>query len=82
MYYGTEQLFNGGNDPENREVLWTSMKTDTDMYKFIGLLNQIRKQQSVWEHPQIERWVDDSFYSFSRGKLLVALTNDDSGNSQ
>jgi alpha-amylase len=24
MYYGTEHKFNGGNDPEDREALWTT----------------------------------------------------------
>lgn len=25
VYYGTEQGYAGGNDPENRETLWTDM---------------------------------------------------------
>lgn len=36
VYYGTEQEFNGGNDPENREPLWpTDMNTQSDMYLYI-----------------------------------------------
>lgn len=25
IYYGTEQAFGGGNDPDNREVLWNNL---------------------------------------------------------
>lgn len=25
VYYGAEQLFAGGNDPQNRETLWTNL---------------------------------------------------------
>lgn len=35
VYYGTEQYFKGGADPENREVLWTSMNAGSAMYKYI-----------------------------------------------
>ena len=33
VYYGTEQAYNGGNDPDNRNSLWPNFKTDHDMYK-------------------------------------------------
>jgi len=35
VYYGTEQAFNGGSDPANREPLWTSMNQNSEMYKYI-----------------------------------------------
>lgn len=35
IYYGTEQAYHGGNDPENREPLWTNMNTNSEMYKYI-----------------------------------------------
>lgn len=35
VYYGSEQAFHGGNDPDNREPLWTSLNTKSDMYLFI-----------------------------------------------
>jgi alpha-amylase len=35
VYYGSEQGFKGGDDPNNREVLWTSMNTGSDLYKYI-----------------------------------------------
>lgn len=29
VYYGSEQLFAGGNDPNNREILWNNMDTNS-----------------------------------------------------
>lgn len=42
-YYGSEQGFAGGNDPENRETLWTNMNTNSEMYKYISQINKVRK---------------------------------------
>ncbi|AFR95631.1 alpha-amylase [Cryptococcus neoformans C23] len=43
VYYGSEAGFNGGNDPENREPMWTSnYDTNSDMYKFFTALNAVR----------------------------------------
>jgi alpha-amylase len=75
VYYGTEQGFSGGDDPENREVLWTSMNTDSDMYKFVTKAVTTRKQFKAWEYPQVERYVNNDIYAFSRGDILVAVTN-------
>jgi alpha-amylase len=33
MYYGTEQYFDGGNDPFDREPLWTT-NLDTSGYMY------------------------------------------------
>ena len=76
MYYGTETKFNGGNDPDNREPMWkTGMPTDTELYKYIALLNKIRSDNKIWNHDHIERWVDDDVYAWSRGDLTIATTN-------
>lgn len=43
IYYGTEQGFAGGNDPDNREPLWTSgYSTNTDLYSHIKTLVAFR----------------------------------------
>ncbi|KAK8854787.1 hypothetical protein IAR55_003526 [Kwoniella newhampshirensis] len=43
VYYGSEAGFKGGNDPDNREPLWTtSYDTNSDMYKFFASLNAAR----------------------------------------
>lgn len=80
MYYGTEQLFHGGNDPDDREPLWTTgLSTDGEMYKFVSQLNAARAQQQWWSEPQVERWADDTFYAFTRGDTLVVLSNQSDG---
>jgi len=76
VYYGSEQGFNGGNDPYNREPLWTtSFNQQTTLFQFIQLVNNYRKKAAVWEDEQIQRYADDSFYAFTRGSSFVALTN-------
>jgi len=42
-YYGSEQGFAGGADPENRETLWTNFNTNSDLYRFIAAINKVRK---------------------------------------
>ena len=43
VYYGTEQGFNGGNDPNNRESLWPFISAENPLYKFIATLIKFRK---------------------------------------
>jgi len=44
IYYGTEQEFDGGNDPANREVLWTTNFDETGAtWQHIATLAKIRK---------------------------------------
>ncbi len=45
LYYGTEQEFFGGNDPANREDLWTSeFATDGVTFRHIAELAAMRKE--------------------------------------
>ena len=74
-YYGTEQYYGGGADPANRESLWQDYNTDSSLYKMIATVHAQRKASQIWNHEQVERYVDDNFYAFSRGEFLVALTN-------
>lgn len=75
VYYGDEQAFSGGQDPLNREALWTDMNADSDIYNYLKTLNQFRKSTEFHLHDQIERYVDDNFYAFSRGNALFTFTN-------
>eukprot|EP00343_Euplotes_focardii_P004097 CAMPEP_0205815078 /NCGR_PEP_ID=MMETSP0205-20121125/20537_1 /ASSEMBLY_ACC=CAM_ASM_000278 /TAXON_ID=36767 /ORGANISM="Euplotes focardii, Strain TN1" /LENGTH=393 /DNA_ID=CAMNT_0053100407 /DNA_START=138 /DNA_END=1316 /DNA_ORIENTATION=- len=77
VYYGTEQEFNGGNDPECRETMWGHMDTQSKMYNFISQMVHARKNFKVWEAQQVERFVNDEIYAFSRGEVLVITTNED-----
>lgn len=75
VYYGSEQGYGGGGDPQNREQLWTNMNQGSDLYQFVKAGVSARKRNQVWNHPQLEKWVDDNFYAFARGNLFVATTN-------
>ena len=55
-------------------------KTDGDFYQMIAKINAQRKASKIWDNSYVERHVDDSFFAYSRGEFLVALTN--SGSTQ
>ncbi|KAK2949373.1 putative Alpha-amylase A type-1/2 [Blattamonas nauphoetae] len=75
VYYGDEQGFSGGDDPNNREPMWNSgWKQDHQLFKFIAACANARKKIGV-NDALVERYVDDQFYAFSRGQVFVALTN-------
>jgi alpha-amylase len=75
IYYGSEQAYNGGDDPANRESLWPNYNTESDLYKFISILVKTRQNHKLSIQSQIQRYVSDDFYSFSRAQVLVCLTN-------
>jgi alpha-amylase len=78
-YYGSEQGFGGGNDPENREVLWRNFDKNHDIYTFTQTINRARTAQQIWNNQFQEKWADDTLYAFTRGKFFVALTNNVNG---
>lgn len=39
MYYGSEQMFGGGDDPKNREPIWNSLDKSSDGYQFVKKIN-------------------------------------------
>jgi alpha-amylase len=48
IYYGTEQEFNGGNDPANREDFWpTGYRTDGETFRWVSRLAGLRKAYPV-----------------------------------
>merc|ERR550534_1610333 len=76
VYYRSEQGFKGGNDPNNREPLWTTgFNTGSELYKFIQTAVSARKKWNVWNFPQVRRYVDSNFYAFSRNWVLILTTN-------
>ena len=44
VYYGTEQYYAGGDDPNNREILWRNMDPNSEMYRYIATINEARKR--------------------------------------
>lgn len=77
VYYGGEQGYAGGNDPYNREILWTNLNTSSSMYNFVKTAVHFRKDMQVWNYDFVERYAADNFYAFSRGKALFAFSNTD-----
>jgi alpha-amylase len=79
LYYGTEQDFAGGNDPSNREDLWTSeYKTDSDTFRFIQKLAKIRKDHAairrgdikvVWSTDRTNDEEDAGIFAYERAGL-------------
>ncbi|ORY93108.1 glycoside hydrolase superfamily, partial [Syncephalastrum racemosum] len=81
VYYGTEQGFKGGNDPNNREVLWTSnYDTSSDLYKFIKIVNdQVRQKSNKTVKLNVD--VGTNTYAFTHGKNLIVVNNYGSGST-
>jgi alpha-amylase len=52
------------------------------MYLYLKTVIEARKKHSIWNEAQVERYVDAEFFSYSRGKFLVCLTNKVSGTVQ
>ena len=70
IYYGTEQGFSG-HIGENREPLWPHYDTEHELYMFISTIVKFRVQlgAEVYDVAQVERYVDDEFFAFSRGNV-------------
>jgi alpha-amylase len=83
VYYGTEQGFNGPADPNNRESLWPHYNTDHQLYKAISTMAKFRNSlgSNLYNSPQIERYVDDNIFAFTRSNVFIATTNVGSGQS-
>ena len=78
FYYGGEQYYSGGDDPNNREPLWDNYNTGTEIYRILGITNSLRKSKSIWNLDIVQRYSDDNFYSFSRGDILACFSNTNS----
>ncbi len=76
VYYGTEQDFAGGNDPANREDLWsTGFPTTGGTFKSIQKLAKIRKSSAairkgaskvVWSTTNVGSEEDAGIFAFER----------------
>jgi alpha-amylase len=91
VYYGTEQEFDGGNDPTNRERLWdTGFRTDGATFKWIQKLIRIRKAYAPlrygtivvrWSTNDVANEEDANTFAFERTfanhTILVALNVSD-----
>jgi len=75
FYYGGEQYYAGGDDPNNREPLWDNYNTDSTLYQILGKVHALRKKYSIWNLPIVQRYADNNFYAFTRGDILACFTN-------
>ncbi len=76
LFYGTEQDFTGGNDPANREVLWTTgFPTDGATFTHIAKLARIRKAypalrrgdtKVLWSTTHVGSEPDAGLFAFER----------------
>ena len=78
FYYGGEQYYSGGADPNNREPLWDNYNTYSELYKILSKVHELRKQVNIWNLNIVQRYADDNFYSFTRGDVLACFTNSNS----
>ena len=74
LYYGDEQYFDGGVDPENREPLWGHYNKTSTLYIEFSKANKIRKNKKIWETKLENFDCDEDFCSFTREDILVAVT--------
>jgi alpha-amylase len=83
VYYGSEQGFFGGSDPNCREIMWTSeYDTSNDLYTFLKAAIAARKSTAAWNLPYPKYWyADDTFGLFSRGPGVLVATTNVGGNS-
>eukprot|EP00826_Nyctotherus_ovalis_P051508 TRINITY_DN6441_c0_g1_i3.p1 TRINITY_DN6441_c0_g1~~TRINITY_DN6441_c0_g1_i3.p1 ORF type:complete len:477 (-),score=102.90 TRINITY_DN6441_c0_g1_i3:199-1581(-) len=75
IYYGSEQGFNGGDDPQNRESLWDRRNKSSEMYQFMTKVVSFRKKAKLWQYSFEWLSADEDVLVFSRGNVIVALTN-------
>ena len=73
FYYGDEQYYMGGSDPQNREILFNNYNTQSDIYQMIKTMNSVRKLYKIYDYEFIRRYADKHYYIFTRGRVLIAI---------
>ena len=51
------------------------MNTNSEIYQMVAKINKARKAAQPWNFDYVERYVLDSFFSYSFGDMLIMLTN-------
>lgn len=88
IYYGTEQQFDGGNDPYNREDMWKSdFDTSGETFQYLQHLIEIRKEYAPlrrgdltvrWSTPRTDQESDAGIFAFERtyqGETILVVIN-------
>lgn len=82
MYYGTEALFKGAHDPNNREVfdplITHQHLLDREFIKYIKTLNDFRREHQTYLADMSPDWrnVESNVLTFTKGDdIFVVLVN-------
>lgn len=88
IYYGQEQQYSGGADPNNREALWTSgYNTGSDLYKWITTINKVRntalsKESSTYlAYQAYPTYSDSHVIAMKKADVIGVFTNAGSSSS-
>ena len=74
FYYGDEQYFNGGSDPQNRENMFGFHDNNSDVYQLLKIANEVRKSKKTYNEKLIQRYADEYFYAYTRGNVFIAVS--------
>jgi alpha-amylase len=83
IYYGTEQGFDGGNDPANREPLWwADYRTDGDLFVHTATLNRVRRTYPALTRGALAfRWTSDRVSGEEDAHILAFEREHPDGNA-
>ncbi|TNV79756.1 hypothetical protein FGO68_gene5734 [Halteria grandinella] len=74
LYYGTEALYSGGNDPQNRETFDPSIANlDNPVVHYIKTLNDLRREKHLPDLSIEYRHTEGRFLTMSRGREIYAI---------
>ncbi|KAL8924195.1 MAG: hypothetical protein Q9208_004159 [Pyrenodesmia sp. 3 TL-2023] len=81
IYQGQEQGFSGGNEPANREALWTTgFSSKSELYTMIASVNQIRNHEVFAVSDYLTSntsviYTDDHSIALRKGQLVSLFSN-------
>jgi alpha-amylase len=47
----------------------------SDLYQMMKIVNEVRKKEKIYYKVFVQRYVDDNIYAFTRGNVLIVVTN-------
>lgn len=79
IYYGTEQGYNGGNDPANREDMWR--KPTTPGFKLYGVdeFKAFNEQHPLYKHVQALTGLRQQLEPLRRGDFQIRWATENTG---
>eukprot|EP01086_Lenisia_limosa_P008976 TRINITY_DN3173_c0_g1_i1.p1 TRINITY_DN3173_c0_g1~~TRINITY_DN3173_c0_g1_i1.p1 ORF type:complete len:462 (-),score=84.71 TRINITY_DN3173_c0_g1_i1:34-1419(-) len=71
IYQGTEQGYNGPNDPWNRDSIWPNYNTEHEIFQFLSNTISVLKETGLLREEFKEVWADNDCYVYLRGGVAV-----------